>query len=94
MKHHALFSSKDRSKKKYSVVCCKFAWLTCSPNGVYVFQQYKDFHDDLFPDTKCGTPALDASQWFQGQNAKVRWYSVFSQYMSIKSLLHRASAFC
>ena len=26
MKHQALFSSKDKKVKKYSVVCCNFAW--------------------------------------------------------------------
>ena len=26
MKHQALFSSKDKSKKYKSVVCCNFAW--------------------------------------------------------------------
>ena len=26
MKHQALFSSKDKSKKNKSVVCCNFAW--------------------------------------------------------------------
>ena len=41
--------------------------------GTIILQQYKDFHDDLFPDTKCGEAALDASQWFDGQNAKVSY---------------------
>ena len=27
MKHQALFSSKDKHKRKWSVVCCNFAWL-------------------------------------------------------------------
>ena len=36
-KHQALFSSKDKSKKNKSVVCCNFAWLfkgkyVCQPN--------------------------------------------------------------
>ena len=26
MKHQALFSSKDKSKKNKSVICCNFAW--------------------------------------------------------------------
>lgn len=34
-------------------------------------RQYKDFHADLFPDTKCEEPALSADQWCSGQNAQV-----------------------
>lgn len=34
-------------------------------------RQYKDFHADLFPDTKCDEAALSADQWFSGRNAQV-----------------------
>ncbi|XP_053400007.1 coronin-7-like [Mercenaria mercenaria] len=34
-------------------------------------RQYKDFHADLFPDTKCEEPALTSDQWCSGQNAQV-----------------------
>ena len=33
MKHQALFSSKDKSKKKISVICCKFLFGTLGVNN-------------------------------------------------------------
>ena len=34
-------------------------------------QSYSDFHDDLFPNTAGGEPAMTAQQWFEGANEKV-----------------------
>ncbi|XP_025088826.1 coronin-7-like isoform X2 [Pomacea canaliculata] len=38
-------------------------------------KSYRDFHDDLYPETACGEPALTAEQWFSGEDnvvAKVK----------------------
>ncbi|KAF9286035.1 Coronin-7 [Mortierella alpina] len=32
---------------------------------------YLDFHADLYPDTKSGTPGLEATEWLQGENKPV-----------------------
>ncbi|XP_071127168.1 coronin-7-like isoform X1 [Mytilus edulis] len=39
-------------------------------------KSYKEFHDDLFPDTPCGEPALSTDDWFSGQNAQVQCTSL------------------
>ena len=47
MKHEALCSSKDKSKKDKSVVCCNFAWrlkglrtITLIISGVPIFRYF------------------------------------------------------
>ncbi|XP_077983604.1 coronin-7-like [Glandiceps talaboti] len=32
---------------------------------------YRDFHEDLFPDTLSGEPAMTSDQWLEGQNTQV-----------------------
>ncbi|CAC5407998.1 CORO7 [Mytilus coruscus] len=39
-------------------------------------KSYKEFHDDLFPETPCGEPALSCDDWFSGQNAQVQCTSL------------------
>ncbi|CAG2189269.1 CORO7 [Mytilus edulis] len=39
-------------------------------------KSYKEFHDDLFPDTPCGEPALSTDDWFSGQNSQVQCTSL------------------
>jgi len=53
--------------------------------NVYFFQSYKEFHEDLFPDTPCGEPALSSEDWFSGQNGQV-WYYTHSFNISYKQL--------
>ena len=39
----------------------------------FIFQSYRDFHADLFPDTVySGRASMDAVEWFGGQNKEVR----------------------
>ena len=39
-------------------------------------KSYKEFHEDLFPDTPCGEPALSSEDWFSGQNGQVQLTSL------------------
>ncbi|XP_060082621.1 coronin-7-like [Ylistrum balloti] len=35
-------------------------------------KSYKDYHEDLFPDTSSGEPTLSSSSWFSGQNGQIK----------------------
>ena len=35
------------------------------------FQTYRDFHQDVFPDTFTGDASMTAEEWFAGQNKPV-----------------------
>ena len=37
--------------------------------SVYAVQSYRDFHQDLFPDTFDGLPLLTSKEWFDGKLA-------------------------
>jgi coronin-7 len=39
-------------------------------------KSYRDFHEDLFPDTCGGVPAMTSSEWLQGKTATVHRVSV------------------
>ena len=36
-----------------------------------LFQTYRDFHQDVFPDTFTGDASMTAEEWFAGQNKPV-----------------------
>lgn len=37
----------------------------------FIFQSYRDYHADIFPDVSDGTPAMQAPEWFAGHNKPV-----------------------
>ncbi|KAH3730155.1 hypothetical protein DPMN_056136 [Dreissena polymorpha] len=47
-------------------------------------KDYRQFHADLFPDTKCEEPALSAQQWAAGENGKVSLTSLDPSKRSLK----------
>ncbi|XP_052795520.1 coronin-7-like [Mya arenaria] len=50
-------------------------------------RQYRDYHGDLFPDTKSDEPALSAGQWFAGENGQVSLISLDPSKRSAKKVV-------
>ena len=50
----------------------KIYYLSCLKKNTQtnsIFQSYREFHSELYPDTASGEPAVTASEWFSGQDA-------------------------
>ena len=44
-------------------------WLI--ETGFTVFQNVRDFNEDLYPETACGEAAMCAEEWLNGENKQV-----------------------
>ena len=80
LQHKGLALAPKRSCYVMGCQVAKFYQLTKNavvPIGFYIQRKsYRDFHSDLFPDTKSDIPAMTAEEWLGGANERVSTVSL------------------